>query len=66
MSITIEIDEALWQAAEKATDGRDPIEPIRELVEREIRARLAQRRLAALGGTMPNLEIPPRRRPLPE
>lgn len=66
MSITIEIDEALWRAAEQATGTQDPIEPIRQLVEREIRARLAQRRLAALGGTMPDLEIPPRQRPSAE
>lgn len=66
MSITIEIDEALWRAAEQAPSGQDPIEPIRQLVEREIRARLAQRRLAALGGTMPDLEVPPRQRPSAE
>jgi len=63
MNITIEIDEALWRAAEQATDIHDPAELVRQLMEREILRRSAQRRLSSAGGSMPELEIPPRRRP---
>jgi len=62
MSITIELDEALWRAAEKATDIHDPAELVRQLIEREVRRREAETRLIAAGGTMPDLEIPPRNR----
>ena len=62
MSISIQIDEMLWRAAEKATEVHDPAELVRQLFEREIRSRTAQRNLAAMGGTMHDLEIPPRRR----
>ena len=63
MSITIEIDEAIWHAAERATDIHDPAELVRRLFEREIGLRAAQRRLAEAAGSMPDLEIPPRQRP---
>ena len=62
MSITINIDEATWRAAEQATDIHDPTELVRLLIERELRLRSVQRRLATAGGTMPDLDIPPRRR----
>jgi len=63
MSITIEIDDATWKAAESATDIHDPTELVRQLIEKEVRRRTAQQRLAAAGGTMPDLSVPPRRRP---
>ena len=63
MSITIEIDEAIWRAAVQATNIHDPTELVRQLIEREIGLRSAQRRLAAAGGTMPDLDVPPRQRP---
>ena len=66
MSITIEIDEAIWHAAEGATDVHDPAELVHRLLEREIARSSARRRLADLGGSMPDLEVPPRRRPDPE
>ena len=66
MIITIEIDEATWRAAERATDIHDPSELVQKLLDREIRLRAAQRRLADAGGSMPDLEVPPRRRPLPD
>ena len=66
MSITIEIDEAMWRAAEQATNIHDPTELVRQLLEREIHLRAAQRRLAAAGGSMPDLVIPSRTRPVPE
>ena len=66
MSITIEIDEAVWRAVERATDIHSPTELVHRLMEREIRLRAAQGRLADAGGSMPDLEIPPRRRPEPE
>ena len=62
MSITIEIDEATLKAAEQATNMHDPNVLIRYLLEREIRLRGAQQYLAQAGGTMPDLDIPPRRR----
>ncbi|HXD85873.1 MAG TPA: hypothetical protein VN641_05240 [Urbifossiella sp.] len=63
MSITIELDEALLRAAEQVTNIHDPAELMRRLLEREVRSRTAQLRLAAAGGTMPDLEVPPRQRP---
>ncbi|MFL5330372.1 MAG: type II toxin-antitoxin system VapB family antitoxin [Gemmataceae bacterium] len=62
MSITIEIDEAVIRAAEQATNIHDPAELVRRLLEREVRLRTAQARLAAAGGTMPDLTLPPRQR----
>ena len=63
MSITIEIDEALWRSAEEATEMHDLAALVKHLLEKEIRLRQAGRRLAAAGGSMPDLELPPRQRP---
>lgn len=63
MSITVEIDESLLRAVEQATNITDPSKLILHLMERELRTRAAQQRLAAAGGSMPDLEVPPRRRP---
>ncbi len=63
MSITIDIDEALLKRAQELTGQSDPTALVRQLMEKEIRQREAGLRLAALGGSMPDLELPPRKRP---
>ncbi|HEX7729351.1 MAG TPA: type II toxin-antitoxin system VapB family antitoxin [Terracidiphilus sp.] len=61
MRTTVALDDDLLRKAAKYTGIHERAALIRhaltELVEAE-----AARRLAALGGTMPNLEAPPRRR----
>ncbi|HEY3974897.1 MAG TPA: type II toxin-antitoxin system VapB family antitoxin [Candidatus Sulfotelmatobacter sp.] len=61
MRITVELDDDLVQMAEEFTGIADNTDLIREalkaLIERE-----SARRLASLGGTMPGLKNPPRRR----
>jgi Arc/MetJ family transcription regulator len=64
VSITIDIDDALLKRAQELTGQSDPTSLVRQLVEKEIRQREAGLRLAALGGTMPDLELPPRKRPV--
>jgi Arc/MetJ family transcription regulator len=63
MSITIEIDDAKLQEMQPYLQGMDPRAFVQELVRRQLRAYEAQQRLAAAGGTMPDLMIPPRERP---
>ena len=63
MSVTVTVDEALLREAENATNIHDPAELIRRVLEEKVARRAAQRRLDALGGTMPDLELPPRQRP---
>jgi hypothetical protein len=63
MSITIEIDPALLKTAEELTDIHDPTALMKHLLEKEIRARTSADFFASLGGSMPDLEIPPRMRP---
>jgi len=63
MSITIEIDPALLKTAEELTDIHDPAALMKHLLEKEIRARTSANFFASLGGTMPDLELPPRQRP---
>ncbi len=63
MSITIDIDETIWRAAEDATDIHDPAELIHQLLQREVERRAVQRRLAAAGGSFPGFEVAPRQRP---
>ncbi len=62
MRTTISLDDELVAKAQKYTGLTEKSALVREaltaLVQRE-----AARRLALLGGTEPNLEIPPRRRP---
>ena len=74
MSITIEVDEETLLKAEAAANIHDPSKLVRLLLEREIERQslppdIAQQqrleaalRLANLGGSMPNLEMPRRRR----
>ena len=61
MRTTITLDDELVEEAARATgiEGRSELlrEGLKVLIERE-----AYRRLAALGGTMPNLRTTPRRR----
>lgn len=62
MRTTITLDDELLAEARRLTGIRETSalvrEALRRLVERE-----AARRLAALGGTYPDLTAPPRRRP---
>jgi len=62
MRTTIAIDDDLIRAAQELTGMAEKTALVREglksLIERE-----SARRLAALGGTMPELEDIPRRRP---
>lgn len=59
---TINVDEELIEEARRLTgiEGQSALfkEGLTALVQRE-----AARRLVKLGGTMPDLEVPPRRRP---
>jgi hypothetical protein len=64
MMVTIEIDDTVLRAVKHATNIHDPSKLVNHLLEREIRVRAAQRRLAAAGGTMPDLDVPPRQRSL--
>lgn len=62
MRSTVTLDDELLIEAERLTGIKERPALLRAalkaLVERE-----SARRLAALGGTMPDLEVPPRRRP---
>ena len=64
MRTTIALDDELFAEAQAITGHHEKSAVVREalkaLVERE-----AARRLARLGGTEPNLVLPPRRRPAP-
>ena len=50
MSITVEIDPTLWKTAEELTDVHDPSELVRQLLEKELRARTTARSFAGLAG----------------
>ena len=62
MRTTLNLDDALLAEAQRLTGQRERTalvnEGLRALIQRE-----SARRLAALGGTEPDLEVPPRRRP---
>jgi Arc/MetJ family transcription regulator len=59
MRTTLALDDELLATAQALTEKSAIVrEALRALVQRE-----SARRLARLGGTMPDLEIPPRRRP---
>lgn len=66
MRTTVTIDDALYQ---KALEVADPDMPkadlFREAITTFVRVQAAKR-LAALGGTVPDMEDTPRRRPDPE
>jgi Arc/MetJ family transcription regulator len=60
MRTTVTIDDALWREAERVT----PAPTKRALIEMGLRALVdgaARRRAIALAGTMPDIEMPPRR-----
>lgn len=64
MRITVTVDDAVLREAERLSGLRTKSALVREglkaLIERE-----SGRRLARLGGSQPNLEVPPRRRSRP-
>lgn len=61
MRTTLTIDDDLYaQALQLAPPGLEKAELIRECVKAYIQRQTAQR-LADLGGTMPDIEAPPRR-----
>ena len=62
MRTTINLDDDLLATAARLTGITDRTPLIRESL-RAIIARESARRLALLGGSMPDLEVPPRRRP---
>jgi Arc/MetJ family transcription regulator len=64
MRSTLNIDDKLIEEARRATGIKEKTALIRAGLEALIQ-RDAYRRLAALGGTMPNLQVPPRKRQKP-
>ncbi len=62
MRTTLNIDDALLTRAGEYTGEKEKAALVRMALEALIE-REAARRLAALGGTMPGLTVPPRRRP---
>lgn len=64
MSITIDISEEKLREAEEALNIHDPAQLFLSLLDEKLARHAAQRRLSALGGTMPDLKLPPRQRPL--
>lgn len=61
MRTTLNLNDELVKKAQEYTGIREKTALIHEAL-RQVIAVEAGRRLAALGGTMPNLSIPPRRR----
>jgi hypothetical protein len=62
MTATVTIDDAIFAEAAAALHTADPAQVIHRALEAVAHRRAAQLRLAALGGSMPDLEMP-RRRP---
>ena len=62
MRTTITLDDDLLEKAMRLTGIKDRTPLIRESLKAII-ARESARRLALLGGSMPDFELPPRRRP---
>ncbi len=62
MRTTLNLDDKLMQDAARLTGIKEKTAVIHRGLEALI-ARESARRLAALGGTMPNLKVPPRHRP---
>ena len=65
MRTTINLDDDLLATASRMTGITDRTPLIRESLKALI-ARESARRLALLGGSMPELQLTPRRRPEPE
>jgi Arc/MetJ family transcription regulator len=64
MRTTLNIDDDLLAKASESTGIKEKTALVRLALQRLVEAE-AYQRLAALGGTMPNLKIPPRRRSEP-
>jgi Arc/MetJ family transcription regulator len=62
MRTTVTIDDALMADLEEFTGIEDRADSIRLALGKYVQFE-AGRRLALLGGTMPDLKVPPRRRP---
>ena len=62
MRTTVNLDDKMVEDLREATGIRETSALVRQALV-EMRQRVAARRLAALGGTMPDLKAPPRRRP---
>jgi hypothetical protein len=62
MTATVTIDDAIFAEAAALLHTEDPSQVIHRALASLARRRAAQMRLADLGGSMPNLEMP-RRRP---
>ncbi|MCA1662238.1 MAG: type II toxin-antitoxin system VapB family antitoxin [Novosphingobium sp.] len=62
MRTTITLDDDIVEDLREATGVRETSSLVRQALI-EMRQRIAAERLAALGGTMPDLVAPPRRRP---
>lgn len=62
MRTTITIDDEIIEPLREATGIRETSVLVRQALI-EMRQRVAANRLAALGGSMPDLKAPPRRRP---
>ena len=61
MRTTINLDDKIVEDLREATGIRETRTLVKQALL-EMRQRIAARRLAALGGTMPDLKAPPRRR----
>jgi hypothetical protein len=61
MEIPVLVNEHKLRQAIRATETRDPTELIHRLLDEAIARAAAYDRLARSGGTMPDLEVPPRR-----
>ncbi len=62
MRTTVNLDDKIVEDLRDATGIRETSALVRQALL-EMRQRVAARRLAALGGTLPGLKAPPRRRP---
>lgn len=62
MRTTVTLEDKIVEDLREATGIRETSALVRQALL-EMRQRMAARRLAALGGTMPHLNAPPRRRP---
>jgi len=62
MRTTITLDDEVLESLRESTGIRETSALVRQAMI-EMRQRIAAQRLIALGGTMPTLKAPPRRRP---
>lgn len=62
MRTTVTLDDKMIEDLRESTGIKETSALVRQALV-EMRQRVAAERLAALGGTMPHLKAPPRRRP---